>query len=83
MCVLIFSNSMDAILLDKVMKKTPKDLQKRFPIYHACPKYLATPRERLSIPSEIGRGKNIPSRIDSASLISLESFMQLISFCNS
>ena len=34
-------NSIDAILEDKVLKKTPLDLQKRFPIYHACPKYLA------------------------------------------
>ena len=26
------------------MKKTPLDLQKRFPIYHAYPKYLAAYR---------------------------------------
>ena len=26
------------------MKKTPVDLQKRFPIYHACPKCLAACR---------------------------------------
>ena len=32
---------MDSISADKVLKKTPLDLQKRFPIYHACPKYLA------------------------------------------
>ena len=32
---------MDLTLADKVLKKTPVDLQKRFPIYHACPKYLA------------------------------------------
>ena len=32
---------MDLTLADKVLKKTPLDLQKRFPIYHACPKYLA------------------------------------------
>ena len=35
---------MDWTLADKVLKKTPLDLQKRFPIYHACPKYLATHR---------------------------------------
>ena len=27
--------------MDKVLKKTLLDLQKRFPIYPACPKYLA------------------------------------------
>ena len=27
-----------------MLKKTPLDLQKRFPIYHACPKYLAAYR---------------------------------------
>ena len=32
---------MDSTLADKVLKKTPLDLQKRFPIYHACLKYLA------------------------------------------
>ena len=39
--VLIFPNSMDSITVDKVQKKTSLDLQKRFPIYHARPKYLA------------------------------------------
>ena len=32
---------MGSTLADKVLRKTPLDLQKRFPIYHACPKYLA------------------------------------------
>ena len=32
---------MDSTLADKVLKKTLLDLQKRFPIYHACPKCLA------------------------------------------
>ena len=32
---------MDSTLADKVLKKTLLDLQKRFPIYHVCPKYLA------------------------------------------
>ena len=32
---------MDSIPADKVLKRTHLDLQKRFPIYHACPKYLA------------------------------------------
>ena len=53
---------------------------------------LGIPIERLSIPSGIGWGGNdtgrlatweFPLRIDSASWKSLESFMQLISFCNS
>ena len=34
----------DWTLADKVLKKTPLDLQKRFPIYHPCPKYLAAHR---------------------------------------
>ena len=34
-------NSMDSIPADKVLKKTQLDLQKRFPIYHVCPKFLA------------------------------------------
>ena len=34
-------NSIDSTLAEKVLKKMPLDLQKRFPIYHACPKYLA------------------------------------------
>ena len=32
---------MDSIPAGKVLKKTRLDLQKRFPIYHACPKCLA------------------------------------------
>ena len=32
---------MDSIPADKVLKRTQLDLQKRFPIYHACPKCLA------------------------------------------
>ena len=35
------TNSIDSILEDKVLMKTHLDLQKRFPIYHACPKCLA------------------------------------------
>ena len=31
-------------LAAEVLKKTPLVLQKRFPIYHACPKYLAAHR---------------------------------------
>ena len=34
-------NSIDAILEDKVLMMTHLDLQKRFPIYHVCPKCLA------------------------------------------
>ena len=38
---LLLTNSIDAILEDKELMKMCVDLQKRFPIYHACPKYLA------------------------------------------
>ena len=31
----------DSTAADKVLKKTPLDLQKRFPIHHVCPKCLA------------------------------------------
>ena len=34
-------NSIDAVLVDKVLMMTHLDLQKRFPIYHVCPKCLA------------------------------------------
>ena len=34
-------NSTDSILEDKVLIMTHLDLQKRFPIYHVCPKCLA------------------------------------------
>ena len=44
MCVLIHWGSMDLTLADKVLKKTPTDLQKRFPIYLVCPKCLAAHR---------------------------------------
>ena len=44
MCVLIHYRSMDSIPADKVLKKTRLDLQKRFPIYHVCPKCLAVHR---------------------------------------
>ena len=36
-----YENSMDSIPADKVLKKTLLDLQKRFPIFHVCPKCLA------------------------------------------
>ena len=32
---------MDLILAHEALKKTLLDLQKRFPMYHSCPKYLA------------------------------------------
>ena len=35
------TNSIDAILEDKELMKMQVDLQKRFPIYHVCPKCLA------------------------------------------
>ena len=34
------TNSIDAILEDKELMKMQVDLQKRFPIYHVCPKCL-------------------------------------------
>ena len=54
-------NSIDAILVDKVLMKMQVDLQKRFPIF-ACVSQmlggpslrLGTPKERLSIPSGFG-----------------------------
>ena len=36
-----YENSLDSIPADKVLLKTRLDLQKRFPIYHVCPKCLA------------------------------------------
>ena len=41
---------MDSTLADKVLTKTPLDLQKRFPMYHACPKYLAAHRSGSAFP---------------------------------
>ena len=41
MCVLIHWRSMGSTLADKVLRKTPLDLQKRFPKHHVCHKYLA------------------------------------------
>ena len=41
---------MGSTLADKVLKKTPLDLQKRFPIYHMCPQILGGPLLRLGIP---------------------------------
>ena len=35
------TNSIDPILEDKELMKMQVDLQKRFPIYHVCPKCLA------------------------------------------
>ena len=41
MCV---SDTLETQGLDKVLKKTPLDLQKRFAIYHVYPKCLAAYR---------------------------------------
>ena len=35
------TNSIDSILEDEELMKMQVDLQKRFPIYHVCPKCLA------------------------------------------
>ena len=55
------TNSIDSILEDKELMRMHVDLQKRFPIYHVCPKCLAAhllrlgdTKECLNIPSGIG-----------------------------
>ena len=99
MCVLILQRSMDLTLADKVLKKTPLDLQNESRFSMCVPNCLAAqllrlgiPRERLSIPPGSGWGGkdngslvtwDCPLRTDSASWKSLGSLMQLISFCNS
>ena len=91
--------SKDWPLLDKVLKKTLLDLQKRFPIYHALSQMLGglslrlgIPIDRLSIPPGSRKGGSnagwlvtwdSPLRTDSASSKSLDSFRQLTSFCSS
>ena len=53
-------NSMDSIPVDKVLKMTHLDLQKRFSIHHVSPMLggpslrLGIPTERLSSPPGIG-----------------------------
>ena len=97
--LLLFWNSMDLTLEEKVLKRTQLDLQKRFPDIPCVSQMLGGPSlrlgipiERLSIPSRIGWGGNdtgrlttweFSLRIDSGCWKSLESFMHLISFCNS
>ena len=54
------TNSIDAILEDKVLMKMQVDLQKRFPIYHVCPECLAGPSLRLGDTKEC---RNIPPGI--------------------
>ena len=98
-CVPLRQESKDWILLDKVQKKTPLDLQKRFPKNHSYSKYLAACRCGLAFPQNglafrqdhdkvekndgwLGTWDS-PLRTDSASLKSLESFIQLTSFCSS
>ena len=53
---------MDLTLADKVLKKKPLDLQKRFLIFHACPKYLAAhccgsafPENSLAFRQDLGQ----------------------------
>ena len=81
---------MDLTLAEKVLMKTPLDLQKTFPDIPCVSQMsggpflrLGIPTERLSIPPGIGWGGNVGLSTDSASWKSLESFMQLISFCDS
>ena len=86
---------MGSTLAHKVLKKTPLDLQKRFPIYHACPKaYLcgsAFAENGLAFRQDLEKVErrlltvtwDCPMRTDSASLKSLESFMQFTSFFSS
>ena len=59
------TNSIDAILEDQELMKMQVDLQKRFPIYHVCPKCLAallcgsatrkTVATFLQVSDEVGR----------------------------
>ena len=56
---------MDSILEDKELKRKHVDLQKRFPIHHVSPKYLAAHlcvaairKKCLNIPSGIGCAGN-------------------------
>ena len=73
-------NSTDSILEDKVLMMTHLDLQKRFEIYHVCPKCLAAllcgsaKRKNVStflqVLDEVGMTLvtwEFPLRIDSAS----------------
>ena len=99
MCVLIYQKSMDSTPADKVPNKTLLDLQKTFSDLPCVSQMLGgpslrlgIPKERLSIPPRIGWGGNdtgrlvtweFPLRTGSASWKSLESFIQLIFFCNS
>ena len=92
-------NSIDTIPADEVVKMTHLDLQNRFPIFRACPCCLAallccsTLRKNVSAffqeSDEVGIDTRwlvtweCPLRIRSASWKSFESFMRLISFCNS
>ena len=78
--VLLFRNSMDSIPADKVLKMTQLDLQKRFPIYHACPQMLGGPSLQLGIPLE---RQSLPWRIgwsgnDSRRLVTWESFHSVL-----
>ena len=41
---------MDSLPADEVLKRTQLDLQKRFPIYLACPKCLAALLSRSAFP---------------------------------
>ena len=93
------TNSIDSIPEDKELVKMHVDLQKTFPDKPCVSQTLGGPSLRLgdtkecrNIPSGIGCGVNdtgrlvtwaFPLRTDSASWESLESFIQITSFCNS
>ena len=47
-------NSIDAILVDKVLMKTQLGLQKRFQMFGGPSLRLGIPEERLSFPSSTG-----------------------------
>ena len=73
-------------------KKTPVDLQKRFPIYSATSKYLAADCCGLANPLDHDKVEvtlvdwergMVHCVLTSASLKSLKTFIQLTSFCNS
>ena len=56
-------NSIDAILEDKELIMTHLDLQKRFPIYHVCPKCLATLLCGSAIRKNVSTSPQVPDEV--------------------
>ena len=63
---------MDSIPADKVLKRTQLDLQKRFPIYHACPKCLAAHLCGSAVPEN---GLAIHKELDEVGKTQVELFL--------